>query len=111
MTLPQVREGRRLQRGDVRVWGEDVSQVWQTHGSATLVSAVAAAAHVVRDPQGRPGRQATPASPLPRPPLQVRPQQTLLEDELEENQEKQDHAEARVVLLLTLKKENFFVLL
>lgn len=66
------------------MWRENVPQVWQTHGSASHVSAVAAAAHVVLDPPSRMGRQAPPAPPLPRPPLQVRPQQTLLEDQLEE---------------------------
>lgn len=66
------------------MWRENVPQVWQTHGSASHVSAVAAAAHVVLDPQSRMGRQAPPAPPLPRPPLQVRPQQTLLEEKLEE---------------------------
>lgn len=77
------------------MWCENVPQVWQTHGSASHVSAVAAAAHVVLDPASRMGRQAPPAPPLPRPPLQVRPQQTLLEEQLEEGVREEEQEEER----------------
>lgn len=75
------------------MWRENVPQVWQTHGSASHVSALAAAAHVVLDPQSRMGRQAPPSPPLPKPPLQVRPQQTLHEEKLEEGVSEEEQVE------------------